>query len=108
MVPARSARAQPRDAAAQAIVPPRLLQQVQAGYPDGAEGNAYVIIAVTVAVDGSVQNARVLEGVEPFAARALEAIATARFVPATRGGVAIPATIRFRIDFAKAAPPPHR
>ena len=103
----RAARADDEPPIAPAtLVPPRLLAQVQAGYPDGAEGSAYVIIAVTVAVDGSVQNARVLEGAEPFAGRALEAIATARFVPATRGGVAIPATIRFRIDFAKAAPPP--
>ena len=89
-----------------AILPPRLLAPVQAGYPQGAEGNAYVVIAVTVAADGSVQNARTIEGVEPFASRALEAMATARFMPATRGGVVIPATIRFRIDFAKAAPPP--
>ncbi|HSO39763.1 MAG TPA: TonB family protein [Labilithrix sp.] len=88
------------------IVPPRLLAPVQAGYPDGAEGNAYVVVAVTVAADGRVQGARVLEGVEPFAGRAVEAVGAARFVPATRGGVPIAATIRFRIDFAKAAPPP--
>jgi TonB family protein len=88
------------------IVPPSLLAPVQAGYPEGAEGSAYVVIAVTVAIDGTVQNARILEGVEPFAGRALEAIATARFVPATRGGIAIASTIRFRIDFAKAAPAP--
>ena len=89
-----------------AIVPPRLLAPVPAGYPDGAEGDASVVVAVTVAADGSVQNARVLEGSEPFASRAIEAVGAARFVPATRGGVPLAATIRFRIDFAKAAPPP--
>ena len=88
------------------IVPPRLLAPVQAGYPEGAEGDAFVVVAVTVAADGSVQSARVLEGVEPFAGRAMEAVGAARFVPATRGGKPIAATIRFKIDFAKAAPPP--
>jgi len=89
-----------------AIVPPRLLAPVQAGYPAGADGDSFVLVAVTVAADGSVQDARVLEGVEPFAGRAIEAVGGARFVPATRGGSPIAATIRFRIDFAKAAPPP--
>lgn len=88
------------------IVPPRLIAPVQAGYPEGAEGDAFVIVAVTVAVDGSVQSARVIEGVEPFGARALEAVAAARFIPATRGTQPIAATVRFRIDFAKAAAPP--
>lgn len=96
----------PPAAQSEPIIPPRLLSPVQAAYPEGAEGDAFVIVAVTVAVDGSVQSARVLEGVEPFAARALEAIAAARFVPATRGTQPIAATVRFRIDFAKAAPPP--
>lgn len=102
----RVAAAQEPPAADAPIVPPRPSGPIQASYPDGAEGDAFVVVAVTIAVDGSVQNARVLEGVEPFAGRALEAIAAARFVPATRGGVPIAATIRFRIDFAKAAPPP--
>lgn len=92
--------------AEEAIVPPRLLAPVQAAYPEGAEGDAFVVVAVTVAPDGSVQSARVLEGVEPFAGRAIESVGVARFVPATRGGKPIAATIRFRIDFAKAAPPP--
>ncbi len=102
------ARAQdepPAPSAADAIVPPRLLAPIQAGYPEGAEGDAAVIVAVTVGVDGSVQNARVIEGAEPFAGRALEAIGAARFVPAMRGGVAVAATVRFRIDFAKPAAP---
>jgi TonB family protein len=86
------------------IVPPRLLAPIQAPYPDDAEGDTYVVVAVTVAPDGSVQSARVVEGIEPFAGRAIEAVGAARFVPATRGGKPIAATVRFRIDFAKAPP----
>ena len=103
----RAAHAQEEPALApEPIIPPRLLVPVTPGYPEGAEGSAYVVVAVTVAADGSVQNARAVEGVEPFAARAIGALASARFMPATRGGVAISSTIRFRIDFEKAAPPP--
>lgn len=96
----------PPAVAEEAVVPPRPLAPIPSAYPDGAEGDAFVIVAVTVAIDGSVQNARVVEGREPFAGRALESVSAARFVPATRGGVPIAATIRFRIDFAKAAPSP--
>ncbi len=102
----RVALADDPPAAQATIVPPRLLAPVQAAYPAGAEGNASVVVAVTVAADGNVQGARVMEGVEPFASRAIEAVGAARFVPATRDGVPIAVTIRFRIDFAKAAPPP--
>ena len=104
-----SARAQDDapPAAAEPIVPPRLLAPVQASYPEGAEGDASVVVAVTVAPDGTVQSARIIEGLEPFASRAIEAVGPARFVPATRGGAPVAATVRFRIDFAKpAAPPP--
>jgi len=75
-------------------------------YPEGAEGDAVVVVAVTVGATGAVEGARVLEGAEPFASRAVEAISAARFIPATRGGKPIAATVRFRIDFTKTAPPP--
>jgi hypothetical protein len=104
----RASRAQddPPPTAEDPVVPPRLLAPVQAPYPEGAEGDAFVVVAVTVGVDGYVQSARIIEGAEPFAARALESIGAARFVPATRAGRPIAATVRFRIDFAKVAPPP--
>lgn len=104
--PRAFAQDEPPPAADEPVVPPRLLAPVQAPYPEDADGDAFVIVAVTVAADGSVQSARVLEGVEPFAARAIESVGAARFVPATRGGRAIAATVRFRIDFKKVAPPP--
>ena len=104
---ARVAHAQdPPAVADEPVVPPRPLAPIQSAYPEGADGSAFVVVAVTVAIDGSVQNARVIDGTEPFAGRALESVSAARFVPASRGGVPIAATIRFRIDFAKAAPEP--
>ncbi|MBX3192550.1 MAG: TonB-dependent receptor [Labilithrix sp.] len=108
MTAAAQARADDDPAAeAEPIVPPRLLGALAPIYPEGAEGDAFVMVAVTVGVDGSVRTARVLEGVEPFASRAIETLSVARFAPATRGGAPIAATVRFRVDFHKiAAPPP--
>lgn len=99
------ARGQP---AAGALAPPRLASSVQPAYPDGAEGDASVLLAVTVGADGSVRDLRVLEGTEPFAAAALRAVGAARFSPATRDGQPVAATIRFRVDFSKPrrSPPP--
>lgn len=65
------------------------------------------MLAVSVGVTGNVDDARVLEGFEPFASAALESVRGARFVPATRDGAPVAATVRFRVDFTKpVAPPP--
>jgi len=93
------ARADPP--ATEEVVPPRLLTPVKPGYPDGAEGDAFVVLSVNVSASGTVNEVRVLEGVEPFAARAVEAMSVARFVPATRAGIAIAVRVKFRVDFTK-------
>ncbi|MBS2018204.1 MAG: energy transducer TonB [Deltaproteobacteria bacterium] len=88
------------------VAPPRLLTNVTPVYPEGEEGEAYVIVAVTVGATGAVDAVRVVEGLEPFASRAVEAVYLGRFAPATRGGKPIAAVIRFRVDFTKVAAPP--
>lgn len=91
------------------IVPPRLISSITAPYPAGAEGDASVLLAVSVGATGNVDDVRVLEGVEPFATAAIESMKNARFVPASRDGNAIAATVKFRVDFTKpkmAEPPP--
>ncbi len=100
----RSARAQDDDP--MKLVPPQLVTQIVASYPPGAEGDSFVVLAVTVAQDGTVVDVRVLEGFEPFASAAMTAVRGARFVPASRGGNPIAATIKFRIDYTKPKPPP--
>jgi len=98
---ARAAHADEPDPSADAIVMPRVLTPVQPAYPEDAEGDASVTVAVTVSQSGDVSAVRVLEGDEPFASRAVEAVSAARFAPATRGGMPIASTIRFRVDFTK-------
>lgn len=87
------------------LVPPRLTSAITPSYPAGAEGDASVVLAVTVDADGSVREAHVVSGEEPFASAAVAAVSAARFVPAAREGKPIAATVRFRIDFTRPATP---
>src|SRR4051794_29328758 len=89
------------DEATPRIVPPRLLTPVVAPYPAGAEGDAAVTLAVTVDASGNVADVRVLDGIEPFGAAAIESMHDARFVPGTREGRPVPVVVRFRVDFTK-------
>ncbi len=88
-----------------ALVPPHLTSAITPSYPEGAEGDASVLLAVTVDAEGNVREAHAVEGDEPFASAAIAAVSTARFVPATRDGKQIVATVRFRVDFSRPAPP---
>ncbi len=86
------------------VVPPRLIHAPDIPYPRGAEGDAVVVLAVTVTTTGTVRAVRVLDGEEPFVSAALRAAPTFRFEPATRDDRRISATIRFEVAFH--APPP--
>lgn len=91
------------------VVPPRLATAPEVPYPDGASGDATVLLTLTVNSDGSVRQAQATRGEEPFASAAVRAAQGFRFVPATRDGVPIAATIRFEVAFqapVAAAPPP--
>ncbi len=98
-------RARAEEPPASAIVPPQLLGPIRAPYPPDGEGDAVVVLAVSVGVSGTVDDVRVLEGFEPFAAVAVANVREARFTPATRDGRPIAVTVRFRVDFTKPPPP---
>ena len=68
-------------------------------YPQGASGEASVALELTLDAAGNVTTAALLEGAEPFAARALEAVKAWKFQPATRDGKPIAAKIRFMVRF---------
>jgi TonB family protein len=99
------------------VVPPQLASPAQIAYPDGASGEASVVLLLTVDKNGGVRDVVVLSGDEPFASAAKRAAEAFAFAPATRDGKAIAARIRFRADFhapqaeppaapPKASPPP--
>src|SRR3954470_9644729 len=67
-----------------AIVPPKLLTSPDVTYPEGASGEATVVVVITVNADGSVRGARAESGDEPFATSATSAALGWRFEPAMR------------------------
>jgi TonB family protein len=107
-VAAPLARAAPEEAAT--VVPPRVVSDVPAAYPEGQTAEASVVLEVVVEPDGSSGELRVVEGGEPFAAAALEAVRRYRYEPARRGGQPIRARIRLVVTFSppppEAPPPP--
>lgn len=103
--PGAAAQPAPAPPAAAVIAPPRPLAPLRAGYPEGAAGDANVLLILTVAADGSVRSALPTAGApEPFASAAVTASAGWRFEPATEAGKPIAAKIRVEIRFS--APPP--
>jgi len=118
---ARAEQGAPPSAAAQrnlapaheGVVAPLLLEQTPVPYPKGAEGDAIVIVTVTVNTDGTVRTVSAQHGEAPFSDVAVESVKQWRFEPATRNGVAIAATIRMEVAFhapvfreAEPEPPP--
>jgi TonB family protein len=88
------------------LVPPVAQSNTEVAYPAGAEGDAAVVVELVVEKDGTVSSAEVVEGVEPFAERARATAMTWRFEPASRGGQAVRARIRARVDFHQDAEEP--
>jgi TonB family protein len=68
-------------------------------YPNGGTGDAVVLLEIVVATDGTVSEARVLEGEEPFAEQARQAVLRWEFTPAMRGTEPVAARIRARVEF---------
>jgi len=102
--PSPPGAAVPSGPGARIIVPPRPITPLHADYPEGALGDAAVLLVITVNADGSVRSAAIAEGAEPFAAAAIAASKGWRFDPATRDGAPIAATIRAAIAFSAPAP----
>jgi TonB family protein len=81
------------------VVPPRSITPLHADYPEGAVGDARVLLVITVNADGTVRSARAAEGAPPFVEAAIAASSSWRFEPATRDGKPTAAAIRAEIAF---------
>ena len=81
------------------LVPPVAVTSTEVPYPEGAEGDAVVVLELVIEKDGSVSSATVAEGAEPFAERARTAALGWTFTPAHRGNVPIRARIAARVNF---------
>ncbi|WP_394841472.1 TonB family protein [Pendulispora brunnea] len=85
------------------LVPPRLLTEETIAYPQGAQGDAIVVVELTVDTGGAVTQAIIVSGEPPFTSAVLGRAPAWRFVPARRGDVDVRARVRMRIEFH---PPP--
>ncbi len=102
------ARAQPADAPqpAPVLVGPKLISEFVVTYPEGAHGEARVVLVVVVDANGDVQSATPDAVNEPFSTAAVQAVSSFRFEPGTRDGVPIPAKIRIEVVFHEPVPEP--
>ena len=83
--------------------PPVARDSTDVPYPEGAHGDAVVVLELLVDKDGTVSSAVVIEGVDPFADHARRAVLAWRFVPARRADTPVTARIRARIAFRQPA-----
>lgn len=97
------ARAQNPDAPV--LVPPKVAEVSEVPYPEGATGDAEVILVLVIEADGAVRTAEVERGDEPFARAARSAALDWTFEPATRDGRPVVAKIRYRVSFVEETAP---
>ncbi len=88
------------------ITPPVPLSPEIVPYPEGAHGEALVVLELLVDDHGDVTESRVVLGDPPFSDAAWTAARAWRFRPARRGEVDVAAKIRVRVDFTPPEPPP--
>jgi hypothetical protein len=91
--PATPAPAQPE------LVPPVLRSSANVAYPEGAHGEALVVLSLIIGRDGGVQSAKASDDHQPFALAAERAAMGWTFDPARRAGQPVAARIRFEVHF---------
>ncbi|HEY3594666.1 MAG TPA: TonB-dependent receptor plug domain-containing protein, partial [Polyangiaceae bacterium] len=94
------ARAAPTEApSAPVVTPPKLISEGTFPYPEGATGDATVVLTLTIDVDGAVRDATPNLENEPFSSRAAAGALDLRFEPAKRDGQPISVKILFEVTF---------
>jgi TonB-dependent receptor-like protein/TonB-like protein len=70
-------------------------------YPEGAHGDAKVVLVLAIGADGVVQSVTVQSGDEPFASAARRAALEWTFEPATRAGAPIAVRAPYEVSFVE-------
>lgn len=87
------------------VVAPKLVSDATVPYPEGATGDATVVLTLTINEDGTVKQAVPLEVNEPFSMEAVSAALGWRFQPAMRGAAPVAAKIRVEVVFREPPKP---
>ncbi len=104
-----AAHAQDRESPEEpALVPPRPVLQAEPRYPENATGAASIVLEVIIEADGSIGEVKSVDGGEPFASAAIEAVRQYRFEPARRGDKTVRARIRMVVGFTPPEPAPRQ
>lgn len=101
---AAASEAEPAEAAAPVLLPPRLIEFVEAEFPPEEEEagvtEASVILLLSISAEGEVVDVEVSTSAgEAFDEAAMAAARQLRFEPATRDGEPIPVRVGFQYDF---------
>ena len=93
------------------LLPPHLVHAPELPYPEGATGDAVVVLEILIDEKGDVVEVTVEEGDEPFASRAKDGVRAFKFEPAKKDGAPIRARIRYKLSFTppvviETPPPP--
>jgi hypothetical protein len=96
----RPAHAQPAPAPP-VLVAPKLIGDAAAPYPDGAEGDANVVVKLTIGKDGRVSAAEATGAAPRFLSAAENAARSYKFEPATRNGTPVAAVVRVLVHFTR-------
>jgi TonB family protein len=101
------ANAQPAQSASPvaSLEPPHALTEPTVPYPEGAVGEATVVLTVTVNVDGTVRSAASAQPNEPFSTTAVQAALAWHYEPAKRSGKPVASRIRVEVRFRPPATP---
>ncbi len=87
------------------VIPPRPLE-TELGYPEGAHGDARVVLELLIDDQGHVTEAHAREGSEPFSTFAEQGALSWRFEPAQQFGQARAARVALEVTFVEPTPPP--
>ena len=81
------------------ITPPVAPRDTNVAYPRGGTGDSVVLLELVVANDGTVADAKVIEGAEPFAEQARRAVLTLAVRAGDARNTPVAARIRARVEF---------
>ena len=84
---------------------PKVTGDTSVGYPEGAKGDAVVVLELVLDAEGAVSDVTAVSGDPVFAEPAVKSAWRWRFEPARRDGNPVPARIRFEVRFREPPPP---